>query len=477
MRDLHGRIGQAGTGATAGADAAPPLTRRRLVQRAAAFTGAAGAAATLAACGAPAAGTEQPAAGGTQPVKVVLSTDWNSQQRMAVMERMKEEFVRAHPNVTVEVDYFTSATSTGGSAGTYSEKVVAQLVANTPPDVIANFAYIPFVEQFADLSKDAPQAGWKKADVVFDPYNQEVNGKLYMLAMSSSVSGWIYNKSLFDEAGIKDPTDAWTLDDVLAAAQKLTKPDKKQYGILATDGFWFGPLEVLWSAGAGATSPTTAEMFDPVKKKSRLAEAGGPDAFQWYIDLIHKHRVSPSPAQAKAENVSFTNGNVGMQPFGVYNSGGNAQKIGSNFVWSAMPIPLYPSTKKRCYDKNSEGFVVSKITQQRGSYASALRYALSFYADPVMKLLAEQRGTLPVMRKWIESKEYLAPPPLNLDVIVKTINDKNIVVGEHGQRHKVFPQWLSAVRAEMDKAFAGAAAARPALQAAMDAGDKILNAG
>src|SRR6266511_6316806 len=132
---------------------------------------------------------------------------------------MKTEFTKAHPNVTVEVDFFTSASSTGGSAGTYSEKVIAALVANTPPDVIANFAYVPYVDRMADLTKDAPANGWKKAEVVFDPYNQEVGGKLYMVAMSSSVSGWIYNKSLFQESGLKDPDDNWTLDDVLNAAQ------------------------------------------------------------------------------------------------------------------------------------------------------------------------------------------------------------------------------------------------------------------
>ena len=49
-------------------------------------------------------------------MQVVLSTDWNSTTRMAVMETMKREFMRAHPNVTVEVDYFTSASSLGGSA-------------------------------------------------------------------------------------------------------------------------------------------------------------------------------------------------------------------------------------------------------------------------------------------------------------------------------------------------------------------------
>jgi ABC-type glycerol-3-phosphate transport system substrate-binding protein len=446
-------------------------TRRRAVTSAAALASVVGSAA-LAACGAAA---EQKPAASTQPVKVVLSTDWNSTTRMAVMETMKTEYMRAHPNVTVEVDYFTSATSTGGSAGTYSEKVIAQLAANTVADVVANWAYFSFVDQLVDLTKDAPAAGWKKADVAFDPLNQEVAGKLYMLSMSSSVSGWVYNKTLFQEAGLKEPTDTWTLDDVFDAARRLTKPDKNQWGIQAVDGWWFGPLEVLWAAGAGSTGPTSAEFFSAERKKSRLAEAGGPDAFQWYVDLIHRHRVSPSPAEAKALNVGWTNGNVGMRPYGIYNSGADAQRIGNNFQWSGMPIPLHQTTKKRCYDRNSEGFVVTKATKQRGSYDAALRYALFFYSDAVQKMVAEQRGTLPIVRKWIESKEYLSAPPLGLDVIVKTINDKQIIVGDHQQRHPRFSQWNQAARAEMNKAFSGENAPKPALQAAMDAGDRILS--
>jgi ABC-type glycerol-3-phosphate transport system substrate-binding protein len=443
-------------------------TTRRAFAVAPALTGA-----VLAACGGLTATPDKPGSG-TEPVKIILATDWNTPQRSAVISQMKQEFERTHPNVSVTNDIFTE--TAGGSAGTYSAKVIAQLVANTPPDVIANFAPLPFVDQMADLTKDAPAAGWKKAELVYDAFNQEIGGRLYMLSMSCSVSGWVYNKSLFQANSLKEPDDKWTLEDVLEAARKLTKTDKNQYGVLAVEGLWFSTLETFWSAGAGSTGPTSAEMFDPVKKKSRLGEAGGPDAWQWYVDLIHKHRVSPSPAQAKADNVAFTNGNVGMRPYGVYNSGGDAQKIGTNFVWSAMPMPLNPTIRKRSYDLNSEGFIVPKPTQQKGTYAAALRYALSFYSDPVMKLVAEQRGTLPVVRKWIESKEYMAPPPLNLDVIVKTMNDKNIIVGDHGQRHKAFAQWTAAVRAELGKALNGDAAAKPALQGAMDAGDRILAA-
>jgi multiple sugar transport system substrate-binding protein len=447
------------------------VSRRGVVQALAG--GAAGlAAGALVACEPRAASTPSTSVT-AKPVKIHLSTDWNSPTRKAVMDLMKDEFSRKYPNVTIEHEHVTAA---GGSAEGYSEKIVASLAADTVPDVVANWAYVPFVEHLVDLTRDAPAAGWRKADVVYDVKNQEVDGKLYMLSMSSAVSGWVYNKTLFQEAGLKEPDDTWTFDQVLEAARKLTKPDKRQYGALAPDGFWFGWLEVVWAAGAGSTGPTSAEMFSAERKKSRLAEAGGLDAFEWYVNLIHKQQVAPTAALAREHGISFETGKIGIRPFGVYNSGATAKQIGDSFVWSAMPIPLYPSTRKRATDLNSEGFVIPKATKRRGTYETALRYTLSFYSDPVQKMVAEQRGTLPIMRKWVESREYLDPPPLNLNVIVKTMNDRQIIVGDHQQRHKAFRQWIAAVRAETNKAFTGENAPRPALQAAMMAGDQVLAA-
>jgi ABC-type glycerol-3-phosphate transport system substrate-binding protein len=414
-----------------------------------------------------------PAALSAKPVKIELATDWSTPQRQPVMDAMRDEFVKAHPQVTVNNQYIGGA---GGSAEGYSERTVAQLVAGTAPDVIANWAFNPYVDQLADLTRDAPAAGWKQAEVVFDPFNQQVGGKLYMLSMSTSVSGWCYNKSLFQGAALKEPDDGWTLNDVFDAAQKLTRRDQQQYGIDAVNSVWFGWLEPLWAAGAGSTGPTGAEMFSLERKKSRLAEAGGADAFDWYAGLIHRHHVAPTADEARENGISFNAGKIGMRPISIYSSGGAAQAIGSNFVWSAMPIPRDPATKKRAYDLNSEGFVIPRVTRDRGTYDAALRYVLTFYSDPVMKAVAQLRSTLPVMRKWIESPEYLSAPPLNLDVIVKTLNDKQVIVGDHGARYKPFPAWLAAVRAELNKAFTGENTPRPALAAAMMAGDQVLSA-
>ncbi|MGH2350793.1 MAG: ABC transporter substrate-binding protein [Chloroflexota bacterium] len=413
------------------------------------------------------------APGAKRPVTLELATDWNAPPRKPVIELMRDEFVRQEPNVTVDLQF---APDSGSSGGSYSQRIIAQVAAGTPPDVIANWWFYQHTDALVDLTRDAPQAGWKKAEVVYHPQLQEVDGKLYMLSMNSTVGGWIYNKTLFGEAGLKEPDDTWTLDDVLAAAQQLTQREQQQWGLELKFGPEFGWLDPVWAAGAGATGPASAVMFDDRQRKSRLAEAGGPEAFEWYLDCVHKHRVAPTAQEMTEQRVGFTRGNVGLRPFGLYNSGGAARTIGSNFVWSVMPTPVYPSTRKRAYSVVQEGFVITRAAKERGGYETALRYVLSFYSDPVMRAVAESRSTLPIVRRWIDSQEYLAPPPLNLDVIVKLLTDRSVIVGTMQNWSPKRSAWDQAVNAALQPAYRGEAAPPAALRAAMDAGDRVLAA-
>jgi ABC-type glycerol-3-phosphate transport system substrate-binding protein len=407
-----------------------------------------------------------------------LATDWNSPQRKAILDTMRAEFLRQHPAVTINHQHVEAGSS---SAQGYTEMMVAQLSAGTIADVVANWAYVPFVEQLADLTKDAPAAGWRKAELLYNPFQQEVNGKLYLLAMSASNSGWIYNKTLFQEAGLREPDETWTTEQALDAARRLTKADRGQYGMLAPAGPWVGWFELLWAAGAGATSPTAAEVLSAERKRTRLGEGAGPDAFEWYANLSHRFQVAPTPAQARDQGVSFAAGNVAMQPFGIYNTGTLAAQIKDGFTWSAMWTPRWPGASgagggRRASHLVSEGFVVPKVTKQRGSFDTALRYLLAFYSDPVQKMVAEQRGTMPIARKWIESREYLAAPPLNLDVSAKMLADRQLISGDIGFYHPQFRTWLAALRAETDKVFTGENAPKPGLAAGIAAADRVLAA-
>jgi multiple sugar transport system substrate-binding protein len=86
----------------------------------------------------------------------------------------------------------------------------------------------------------------------------------------------VYNKTLFDEAGLEYPNADWTWDDLRAAAKALTDPAKKQFGFsypmdASEDSVWhYEPL--LWQNGgsilnedntqAAFNSPEGVEALD-----------------------------------------------------------------------------------------------------------------------------------------------------------------------------------------------------------------------
>jgi multiple sugar transport system substrate-binding protein len=63
----------------------------------------------------------------------------------------------------------------------------------------------------------------------------------------------VYNKDLFQQAGVDPPTPDWTWDDFTAAAKALTDPSKQQYGfaypIDATEDTVWHYDAMLWEAG------------------------------------------------------------------------------------------------------------------------------------------------------------------------------------------------------------------------------------
>lgn len=55
-------------------------------------------------------------------------------------------------------------------------------------------------------------------------------GKQYAIPKDIDTIALWYNKTMFDEAGIKYPDASWTWDTFRDAAKKLTKADGSQYG-------------------------------------------------------------------------------------------------------------------------------------------------------------------------------------------------------------------------------------------------------
>jgi multiple sugar transport system substrate-binding protein len=139
------------------------------------------------------------------------------------------------------------------------QKLLTALAAGKAPDMmyqygssLANLSRSPKIVTIGDLIAQSPDFNWD------DFYEAErlactVDGKVKALPALVDNLALVYNKALFDKAGVAYPTADWTWDDFRGAAKQLTDPATKQYGWAyvadgSEDTVW-RYLATLWQAG------------------------------------------------------------------------------------------------------------------------------------------------------------------------------------------------------------------------------------
>ena len=162
-------------------------------------------------------------ASGGEPVEIEF---WHGQTQgpAELLQEMIDEFNKTHPDVVVSKD------SGGVNSDRMLQKVTAGLQADNYPDIAyiygSDLANLAGGEQLVDLSEaiDNGDLDWDrfvdagKEAVTVDDVPRAVPAFIDNLAV-------VYNKKIFDQAGVDYPTDDWTWDDFLATAAELNDPD------------------------------------------------------------------------------------------------------------------------------------------------------------------------------------------------------------------------------------------------------------
>jgi multiple sugar transport system substrate-binding protein len=162
----------------------------------------------------------------------VTITWWTGQSDEAesILEGLAAEFEDLHPNVTVAI-------SSGASS---TEELLQKLSAGFASDTYPNISY-SFGSWASELESsgrtldlrdqvDDPSFGWDEfseaARATVQPTGEKIIG---FPALVDNLS-LIYNKTVFDAAGLDYPTEEWSWDDFRDAAKKLTDPATETYG-------------------------------------------------------------------------------------------------------------------------------------------------------------------------------------------------------------------------------------------------------
>ncbi len=176
----------------------------------------------------PAQQAAQPAQQAAQPTKLRLASwQWEDPAYKDFWEGTTKAYTAANPNVTFEKFSFP--------IDQLWDKLNTEVAAGTPPDLIevTGFNVFQYMDQGVLAPLDECFAGTDIPTKVKDQTKYAVkDGKMYALNLSGRTLELYVNQKLFDEAGVKPPTNLAEFKD---AAKKLTVPGKDQYGLVLTN--------------------------------------------------------------------------------------------------------------------------------------------------------------------------------------------------------------------------------------------------
>ncbi len=464
----------------------PRLTRRRALQLGGTLLLAAPA--LLAACGGSPAATSVPNSGAagsappqgnTKTYKIQFANDWNTGIRNEAVKKAIADFQALQPNVTIEALQMGSGAGTSNQGGLV-EVVVTQFVAGQAPDLIFGWPEIvpiwnTYLTDLTPLWRD------KKGDdlgIIDHPQITHLDGKRMAIDFAPSVGGWAINVSMFEQAGIPLPAEDWTWNDQLEIARKLTTGDGKQWGIWFPKSWDISFWPYVMSNMANQKSFYADEAETKVGYNSPEALEG----FQWYIDLIHKHKVAPTPAAAAAAATAATNdmfmlGQAGMCELFFQSSGTVHRFVQDRFKWKMMPQPRAPKNTARWHHGQSEPLVVSKTAEKNGTVEAAFDFALFLPGNEAFqRYVAEpaNRPTFPVKRSVLNSPAILQGPPENMQLAVQQLEDAaNAINMRHPKKY--WAEWMQTVLTEADRAIIGEAPAAQAWQNVVDKTQRVMD--
>ncbi|MFD5224016.1 ABC transporter substrate-binding protein [Microbacterium sp. NPDC058342] len=204
------------------------FSRRRAFGRAAAGLLAVAVGATLAGCG-----TGPKPATKLDPEADVTITWWTGQadQAQTILKGLAEEFEEEHSNVTIEMS------SGAPSTEDLLQKLSSSFAGGTYPDI--SYSFGSWASELAgsgrtlditDKVADDADLGWDEFSGAARATAQPEGGATIGFPAVVDNISLIYNKTVFDAAGVEYPTDDWTWDDFRAAAAEMTDPATKTYG-------------------------------------------------------------------------------------------------------------------------------------------------------------------------------------------------------------------------------------------------------
>lgn len=244
---------------------------------------------------------------------------WDVAEDVDRQQAIVDKFNESHDDIEVTLEAYGSD---------FDTKISAGMGSGDTPDVMYMWNYPAYYEGLEPLDEYIENEGEEYKTNFYDTlwnYNS-IDGQIYGVPVGFTTHALFYNKDLFTEAGIEEPTGDWTWDDLQTAAKTISeKTDAKGFAFsMKPDPYDFEMY--LWSNG-------TAYCDEEGNMDGYINSAESEEVFQMFQDM---EKDGYAIATEKNGTDEFRAGQVAMYVYGSW-SINTLNEDGMNYGVTKIP--------------------------------------------------------------------------------------------------------------------------------------------
>ncbi len=386
---------------------------------------------------------------------------WDVAQR-ASMEAICAAYTAKHPEVDIEVQV-TNWTE-------YWTKLEAAAESNTMPDIfwmhtnqILYYADFGMLADVTDLYADEDPSYYQNhfSDISIGNASGS-DGRLYGVPKDKDNVVLVYNKEMFDAAGVAYPDENWTWDDLVSASAQIYDKTGK-YGYMAYNDDQMGYWSFVYQAGGCIlTEDKTRAGFDQPGTRKGMEFYVGLQDYEWCPDQSYFAETAPGTAFFSGIGSMYIEGNWELMNKCVSFPDMNGK-------WDIAPMPKCPdpvSGDGRATISN--GLCYS--TAARGKTRDIALDVIKFFGTEEAQLLASSYGAAISAYNGTEQPYFDAFDKAGYDINVPILMDQ-FAYGVQNVNNAAKPKWKSPVLDELNKVYNG----QQSLDSALDNMQNIID--
>lgn len=328
----------------------------------------------------------------------MTQADSQNQERIDLIAMVEEK-----TGIILEANIVPEATDT------QIDKTLVDLMAGGEMDIVyyATPRLKPFYNAgvLESLDELAAASGYDMQKIYGD-YLPVFDGKVYGLPAFSDIWLTLYNKTVFDNAGVPYPTaDGWTWEKYVETAKLLTDPDNGVYGSLMLD---YNNYNYMLAVQKGK------EHYD-ASGMSNYADPAFKEALGFFYGLGNTEKIQPSMLEFQSGGIAWDAFFSQQAEYGMFVCGGwtiqmmaETTQYPRDWQFGVLPMP-YPEGEAPSTLVVPGCYAVPTTSQNKEAALAAIacmaenQYSLGYGRVPARRDLSEEE-----LNSYIEN-ELIAP--------------------------------------------------------------------